>query len=345
MGATIAMTTTTGSTMATKTIGLGPIFLIKIGNLAIRKLEQNYPNPNKRRALCGSHYSRQTVAPPIPHEVETDISKDDDVIKKGRKFENVIDKESLVSRNWCHTSTSASFCTKISKEDKRRENHRLITMLKQLSINVPLIEALEKMLGCANFMKDMVTKKRIVNFEDDEKLQHCIAIATRSLWLKNEDLGAFTIPFTIETLCYLAASINLMPLSIYMKLDLVDPKPTTIQLLMADRNVKRPIGVLHDVLVKVESLIFPDYFFILYSEVDFEDPIILGKPFLATGRALIDMDKWRIKFKLNIDKATSNICRSIKQSGELKSVYDITYRVEISFEKNLRRDCVLRHYQ
>ena len=49
-------------------------------------------------------------------------------------------------------------------------------MLKQLSINVPLVEALEQMPGYAKFMKDLVTKKRSVMFEDDDRLQHCSAI-------------------------------------------------------------------------------------------------------------------------------------------------------------------------
>ena len=61
-----------------------------------------------------------------------------------------------------------------------------------------------------------------------------------------------------------------------------DPKPTAMRLLMADRQVKRPKGILHDVLVKVESLIFPVDFVILDCEVDFEVPIILGRTFLAT---------------------------------------------------------------
>ena len=61
----------------------------------------------------------------------------------------------------------------------------------------------------------------------------------------------------------MGASINLMPLSIYKKLGLGDPKPTAMWLLMADRTVKRPIGILHDVQVKVESFIFPADFVIL----------------------------------------------------------------------------------
>ena len=72
-----------------------------------------------------------------------------------------------------------------------------------------------------------------------------------------------------------------------------------MRLLMDDQTVKRPIGILHDVLVKVKSIIFPAYFVFLDCEVDFEVPIILGWPFLATGRALVYMEKGQMKFRLN----------------------------------------------
>ena len=86
----------------------------------------------------------------------------------------------------------------------------------------------------------------------------------------------FTIPCTIgivhfaKALSDLWECINIMPLSIYKKLGLGDSKPTAMRLLMADRTVKRPIGILHDVLVKVESFIFLANFVILDCEVDFE---------------------------------------------------------------------------
>ena len=93
-------------------------------------------------------------------------------------------------------------------------------------------------------------------------MQHCSSIATRSLVQKKEDPGAFNIPCTVGSLHFakalfdLEARINLMPLSIYKKLGLGDAKPTAMRLLMADRTVKRAIGILHDVLVKVELFIF-----------------------------------------------------------------------------------------
>ena len=114
------------------------------------------------------------------------------------------------------------------KKTEDGEYRRLFSMLKQFSINVPLIEALEQMPDYANFVKDMVNKKRLVSFEDDDKMQHCSGIATRSLVQKKEDPGAFTIPCTIgllhfaRALCDLGASINLMALYICKKLGLGD---------------------------------------------------------------------------------------------------------------------------
>ncbi|KAK4707307.1 hypothetical protein R3W88_033154 [Solanum pinnatisectum] len=99
-----------------------------------------------------------------------------------------------------------------------------------------------------------------------------------------------------KALCDLGASINLTPLLIYKKLGLGAPKPTVMRLLMADRIVKKPIGVLQDVLVKVGSSIFPADFVILDCEVDFEVPVILWRSFLATGHALVDMERGQMKF-------------------------------------------------
>ena len=101
---------------------------------------------------------------------------------------------------------------------------------------------------------------------------------------------------------------------------------------MADRTVKRPIRILHDVLVKVVSFIFLADFVILDCEVDFEVPIILGRPFLATGRALVDMEKGQMKFRLNNEKATFNVCRTMRQSDELLSVSDISHKEKLNKE-------------
>ena len=96
------------------------------------------------------------------------------------------------------------------------------------------------------------------------------------------------------------------------------------------------MGIHHDVLVKVESFIFSVDFVILDCEVNFEVPIILGRPFLATGRALVDMEKGQMKFQLNDEEATFNICRSMRQSGELQSVSTISYKENMKKHHDLK---------
>ena len=106
-----------------------------------------------------------------------------------------------------------------------------------------------------------------------------------------------------------------------------------MQLLMVDRTVKRPIGILYDVLVKVESFIFPVDFVILDCKVDFKMSIILGRSFLATGRALVDMEKGQMKFRLNNEEATFNIYLSMRQIGELQSASAISHKEKMKKEK------------
>ena len=95
-------------------------------------------------------------------------------------------------------------------------------------------------------------------------------------------------------------------------------------------------------LVKVESFIFPADFVILDCEVDFEVPIILGRPFLATGRALVDTEKGQMKFWLNNEKATFNICRSMRQSSELQSLSAISHKKKM--KKENQKKCKTRVY-
>ncbi|XP_049368422.1 uncharacterized protein LOC125833322 [Solanum verrucosum] len=184
------------------------------------------------------------------------------------------------------------------------------------------------------FMKDLVTEKRVVSLDFTNDVHHCSAIATISLVQKKEGPGAFTIPCTIgsisfaKALCDLGANISLMPLAIYKKLGLGVPRPTTMRLIMANRLVKQPVGILCDVLMKVDTFIFSADFVILDCEVDFEVPIILGRPFLAAGRAFVDVERGKLKFKLNKDKVKFNICRSMKQPNDINVVFPIEVVVD-----------------
>ena len=95
-------------------------------------------------------------------------------------------------------------------------------------------------------------------------------------------------------MCDLGASINLTPLSAFRKLGLGEPKATIVFLQLPDRSIKYHRGMIKDVLVKVDKFIFPTDFIVLDMIEDREIPIILGRPFLATGRTLIDVQEGKL---------------------------------------------------
>ncbi|XP_070028741.1 uncharacterized protein [Nicotiana sylvestris] len=105
---------------------------------------------------------------------------------------------------------------RLAKKNSENQFKNFIEMVKSFSINVSLVEALEKMPGYAKFMKDMVTKKRSMNCETI-KMTHKVSAIVQSMASKLEDPGAFTIPCTIgsadfaKALCDLGASINFIP--------------------------------------------------------------------------------------------------------------------------------------
>ena len=89
-----------------------------------------------------------------------------------------------------------------------------------------------------------------------------------------------------------------MSLSIFRRLGLGEASPTTVTLQLADRSLKHLKGVIEDVLVKVDKFIFPTYFLILDMEEDKEITIILGRPFLATGKVMIDLQRGELKLRV-----------------------------------------------
>ncbi|XP_070020118.1 uncharacterized protein [Nicotiana sylvestris] len=121
---------------------------------------------------------------------------------------------------------------------------------------------------------------------------------------KLEDYGAFMIPCTIgraefaKALCDLGASINLMPYLIFKKIGIGQARPTSMRLQMVNRTLKRPLGLIEEVLVSVDKFILPVDFVILDCEVDYEVSIILGRPFLATGKALCDVEDGELTFRV-----------------------------------------------
>ncbi|KAI4299930.1 hypothetical protein L6164_033350 [Bauhinia variegata] len=157
---------------------------------------------------------------------------------------------------------------------------------------------------CEIYERHIIQQEKLQDYETVALTEECNAILQKKLPQKLKDPRNFTIPCVIgqeyfsKALCDLRASINLMPLSIYRKLNNGEAKPTTVSLQLADRSIKYPRGIVEDVLVKVDKFIFLADFIVLDMEEDQEIPIILGRPFLATERALIDVQKGNLTFRV-----------------------------------------------
>ncbi|KAG7559315.1 hypothetical protein ISN45_Aa05g009110 [Arabidopsis thaliana x Arabidopsis arenosa] len=149
-------------------------------------------------------------------------------------------------------------------------------------------------------------KKKVVVSE------HVSSIIQSRMPEKLPDPGSFVLDCSISTsrfkksLCDLGSSINLMPHSVAVRLGMTSYRPTRITLLLADRSKPIPEGILEDVPVKIGDCLIPADFVVLDYDVESKDPLILGRAFLATAGAKIDVKKGQISLdgcdvKMNFD--------------------------------------------
>ncbi|XP_057418706.1 uncharacterized protein LOC130712906 [Lotus japonicus] len=168
------------------------------------------------------------------------------------------------------------------KKNLDKQFSKFVEVFKKLQINIPFSEALEKIPIYAKFMRDILSKKRKLSEVDETVMltKECSAILQRKMPRKRRDPGSFTIPVEIEglskvdALCDLGASINLLPLSMFRRLNLGE----------------------------VDKYVFPVDFVVLDMEEDAKILLILGRPFLATARAKIDVDKGQLILRVGKGK-------------------------------------------
>ncbi|KAI5419560.1 hypothetical protein KIW84_043648 [Lathyrus oleraceus] len=178
------------------------------------------------------------------------------------------------------------------KKNQHEKNfEKFLEMFKKLEINILFSEALEQMPIYVKFMKDIVSKKRSTDTKPIILTETCSTILQgMKIPVKKKDRGSITISCTIgdrkfkKTLIDLGVSVSLMPLSIYKILGIGYVQDTQMNLQFADHSVRRPHGIMEDVLVEIDKFVFPVDFVIPEMPEDEEIPLILGRPFLETGR-------------------------------------------------------------
>ena len=214
---------------------------------------------------------------------------------------------------------AVSFPQRLQKSRIEEQFAKFLKTFQKLEISMPFTEVVTQMPLYAKFLKEILRNKRRFAEEGVVNLTAtCSAVIKKNLSEKMKDPRSFTIPCTIggfeikKALCDSGASINLMSLSVAKKLSLGELTPTTITLQMADRTMAKPEGVIEDVLVKVGKFVFPVDFIILDIEEDLQVPLLLGRPFLATGAALIDMQKGVLTLRVGEKAVDFNLLQILK---------------------------------
>ncbi|XP_042448974.1 uncharacterized protein LOC122033888 [Zingiber officinale] len=215
-------------------------------------------------------------------------------------------------------------------EEKDEEFNRFLKKIKEICVEVSLIDALHQMSKFAKFLKGILSNKRQKgDFETVALIENCSALLMANTPPKLQDPGSFSIPCKIgfeliqRAFCDLGASVSLLPYSLCKKLGLQNIKLTTMVLQLADHSYRYPMRIVEDVLVEVGGCIVPTDLIILDMEEDPKIPIILGRPFLATAGAIIDVKNHRLslkigKEKIEFDLSDSSICNPSSQDNSSK---------------------------
>ncbi|XP_071928181.1 uncharacterized protein [Coffea arabica] len=161
------------------------------------------------------------------------------------------------------------FPHRLKKDGQDREFEKFFKMFKQLHINIPFIDAITQIPSYARFLKDIMSKKRKI--------------------VDNE-----MIALTEECKCVTYAVIGC-------------PEIGTSRAKSYHRSITHPMGILENVLIKVRQSIIPVDFVVLDIEEDVRMPIILGRPFLATARTIIDVEKGKLILRVNGEELEFNL--------------------------------------
>ncbi|GJT01588.1 reverse transcriptase domain-containing protein [Tanacetum coccineum] len=204
-------------------------------------------------------------------------------------------------------------------DERRREKandqiEKFYEIFKDLSFEISFTDALMLMPKFASTLKTLIgNKEKLSEMARTPLNENCSAVILNKLPKKLGDPGRFLIPCefsginTCNALADLGASINLMPYSVWKNLSLPELTPTCMTLELADRSISEPIGIAEDVYVTVGKFQFPADFVVVDFEPDPRVPLILGRSFLKTSRALIDVYEGEITLRVGREAITFNL--------------------------------------
>nr|CAN64113.1 hypothetical protein VITISV_008523 [Vitis vinifera] len=246
----------------------------------------------------GKKVESPTPKPCVEENEEEETKKREEM--KGKKkdiSEGKEDRDSTVNANpekefikaeLMKKCTSPPFPQALHGKKGIKNASEILEVLRQVKVNIPLLDMIKQVPSYAKFLKDLCTIKRGLNVNKKAFLTEQVsAIIQCKSPLKYKDPGCPTISVMIrgkvveKALLDLGASVNLLPYSVYKQLGLGELKPTSITLSLADRSVKIPRGIIEDVLVQVDNFYYPVDFVVLDTDHLVKEanyaPIILGR--------------------------------------------------------------------
>ncbi|CAN6570922.1 unnamed protein product [Malus baccata var. baccata] len=236
-----------------------------------------------------------------------------------------------------------------SKQDKSFKE--IFDILSKVNVNLPLLDVIRNMPAYGKFFKELNNYKR--KYGPHEKVvvsENVSAVLQRKLLPKLKDPGSFSINITIwdkkveKAMLDLGASINLMPYSVYLQLGLGELKATTISLQLADRSVKYPRGIVEDILVQIDKLILPADFVVLDMEEapihDRELPILLGRPFMATAKTIIDVQNGLLTMTVLGETVQFKVFEALSHPSSSLECYAIDVLDSLVFSKFLQAQSI-----
>jgi hypothetical protein len=210
----------------------------------------------------------------------------------------------------------------------------MMEIFKQVQINIPIIDAIRQIPSYAKFLKDLCTQKCRMRTRSPEKIlltEQVSSLIQHTVPTKIKDPGAPTISCIIghhaieKALLDLGAGVNLLPFSVYTQLGLGELKPTTVVLQLANRSIKKPRGIVEDVIIRVDKFYFPVDFIVLDTEPVPDPtkliPVILGRPFLATANACINCRTGEMKVTFGNMKVKLNIFNSFQHPSDSEECF------------------------
>nr|GEV90456.1 reverse transcriptase domain-containing protein [Tanacetum cinerariifolium] len=206
------------------------------------------------------------------------------------------------------------------KANDQRE--KFFQIFKVLNFNISFADTLILMAKFGPSIKSLLTNMdKLYELTRTPVNEHCLAVLLKKFPEKLGDPGKFLIPFDFPgtdeclALADLGASINLMPLSVWNKLSLPDLSPMCMTLELSDRSISHPVGVAEDVFVKVGTFHFPADFVVVNFDADTRVPLILGRSFVKTERALIDVFKGELSLHVGKEAITFNHDQTLRYSA------------------------------